>query len=123
MKIKSKDLLGLRVLADDIKDRAGRLQYNVRFRRVTHTLVSVVGLIKTLVEFRNATETPKAFIKRLEFVLYQSQVGPTEIIKLDVGGQGQIFIQGTFSIERLRSFVIVSEPDPEVTLEVAEPDK
>lgn len=123
MRIKSKDLLGLRVLADDIKDRAGRLQYNVRFRRVTHTLISMVGIIKSLVSFRNATETPKAFVKRLEFVLYQSQIGPTEIIKFDVGGQGQIFIQGTFSIERLRSFIIVNEPDPELSLEVVEAGK
>lgn len=120
MRIKSKDLLGLRVLADDIKDRAGRLQYNVRFRRVTHTLASVTGLAKSFTELWNKVHSRTFFYSRLRNALYQSQVGPTEIV-LNVNGQ--VFIQGTFDLERLRKLVLVNDSNPELTLEVAEPGK
>lgn len=118
--MKSKDLIGLLKDAETLKTRAANLYHNIKLKRVSHTLKSVIALARGLTKLHNATEDSTKFLKDLSYALYQSQSGPTEI---EVHPGRKVFIQGTFDLEELRTYLLVSTPVDTILLDVAEPGK
>src|SRR5688572_2531070 len=104
-KPKTSTLNHLRETADRLKELAGIVRHHIHTRRVTHTAKSMRNLVDQIVQVAKGLEDERAFFKRCEFGLYQSQVGPTEV-RLEKNGK-DMFIQGTFEISSLREFFVV----------------
>lgn len=118
--MKTSDLNGVLKDAENLLTRTDNLFNNIKRKRVTHTGKSITNVARALTKVQNGTQNPTQFLRALSFALYQSQSGPTEI-KLQP--KRQVFIQGTFDLEELRTYLLVSNPIDTILLEVAEPGK
>lgn len=106
--------------AERAQNTSDALFYNVSKGRVSHTLTSLRNVIREIATLRKHTETDASFVKALEFALFQSQKGPTEI---RYEKPSTVFIQGSFDITALREFFIVNEPKGMITISIKGPKK
>lgn len=111
---KTSNLNHLKDVAKLLEEQAGRVCHHITSRRVNHTVRSLLHLIDIITKIQSRLQNDKEFYKRLEFVLYQSQIGPTEMRIMNK----DIFIQGTFKIDMLRQFFVINEPEGMITISV-----
>lgn len=116
------DAKTLRMLDDraaQMKEQAGRVQNNIKQRRVTHTKASLKRLVNDVTQLEKHLVNNNEFASKFEQMLFQAQDGPLEVTRQ----KGSFFIHGVVSIEALREFFVVNEPPGFVVLEIAEKGK